>query len=265
MEPKPKHLGPEYGAQFSDSSVVAAYVHRPPYPPDLFDLLASLVVPEYPTLLDLGCGPGPIARSMAERVERIDALDCSAPMIALGKTLPGGDNPRIRWIVGSAEEAQLDPPYGLIVAGASLHWMDWSIVMPRLRSALAPGAVIVIVEEGHVPAPWDAAVGRLCADYSTNRAYQPYDLVEELARRSLFQVAGKQQTAPIPYSQTLEQYIESFHARNGFSRDRMQPQAAADFDQNVRDLMTAHVVAGQVHQQVFASITWGTVPDQVSR
>ena len=34
--PKPTHLQPEYGAQFSDSSVAAAYGFRPPYPEEAY-------------------------------------------------------------------------------------------------------------------------------------------------------------------------------------------------------------------------------------
>ncbi len=43
MLPKPKHLGPEYAAQFADRSVVTAYRHRPPYPAEVFDVLAGLI------------------------------------------------------------------------------------------------------------------------------------------------------------------------------------------------------------------------------
>ena|SRR2546425_3397787 len=37
--PKPKHLGPEYGAQFSDPSVASAYRFRPPYPGEGYTIL----------------------------------------------------------------------------------------------------------------------------------------------------------------------------------------------------------------------------------
>ena len=43
MRAKPKHLGPEYAAQFADQSVAAAYHNRIPYPPDVFAILAGLL------------------------------------------------------------------------------------------------------------------------------------------------------------------------------------------------------------------------------
>src|SRR5205823_213389 len=44
MQPKPDFLGDEIAAAFQDAGVAAAYQHRPPYPPAVFDILATLVV-----------------------------------------------------------------------------------------------------------------------------------------------------------------------------------------------------------------------------
>jgi trans-aconitate methyltransferase len=125
MLPKPKHLGPEYSAQFQDRSVVTAYPNRPPYPAEVFALLASLITDAPRAVLDVGCGDGAIARHLVERVDRLDALDFSEAMIAQGRWLPNGDHPKLYWIAGRAEDALLRSPYALITAGASLHWMDW--------------------------------------------------------------------------------------------------------------------------------------------
>jgi hypothetical protein len=61
MLPKPAHLGPVYGAQFQDRSVADAYAARPPYPPEFFDIVESLLPPagsEPRRILELGCGTG---------------------------------------------------------------------------------------------------------------------------------------------------------------------------------------------------------------
>jgi predicted TPR repeat methyltransferase len=96
---KPEQWASEYAEPFHDRSVVEAYRHRPPYPPEVFDILAGLLnaEPQSPRhVLDVGCGTGYIARYFADRVERLDAVDCSWPMIEQGKRLPNGDHPRIR-------------------------------------------------------------------------------------------------------------------------------------------------------------------------
>src|SRR5215211_1786818 len=100
MQPKPAHLGEAYAAQFSDPSIVAAYHYRPPYPAATFPMLAGLIGSAPRVVLDAGCGTGDIARGLLLFVERIDAVDRSAPMIEAGRLLPSGDDRRLRWIVG---------------------------------------------------------------------------------------------------------------------------------------------------------------------
>jgi SAM-dependent methyltransferase len=254
---KPDHLGPEYGAQFGDPSVVAAYRHRPPYPPAVFDVLVGLIVDEPRAVLDVGTGTGEIARGLAPRVERVDAVDPSPGMIATGQRLPGGDHPHLTWIEGYAENAPIRPPYALVTAGQSLHWLDWPVVMPHFRDALSPHGVLAIVEQREVPHPWDAAVLAVIQRYSTNLKYRPYDLIEELETRGLFRTLGRRETAPAGFGRDVAGYVESFHARNGLSRDRMTAEAAAAFDREVTALVVPYAVGGVLELAVAGVVIWG--------
>lgn len=169
MMPKPKHLAPEYGAQFCDESVADAYPTRPPYPAEVFDVLSSLVRDEPRTVLDLGCGTGDITRVLAPRVDCVDAVDPSPAMLARGRTLPGGDHPRIRWIHAAAETFTYPSPYALAVAAESLHWMEWDVVLPRIGWALRPhGCLALVLGRRFTDEPWTEALGRLIQTYSTN-------------------------------------------------------------------------------------------------
>ncbi|HUC24416.1 MAG TPA: class I SAM-dependent methyltransferase [Streptosporangiaceae bacterium] len=47
-------------------------------------------------MLDIGAGDGALARPLAERVDRVDAVDVSAAMLAAGARQPGGDRPNLR-------------------------------------------------------------------------------------------------------------------------------------------------------------------------
>ncbi len=254
--PKPTHLGPTYAAQFQDAAVVAAYPARPPYPAAVFDLLAALVVGPR-VALDAGCGMGDVARRLAPRMERVDAVDLSAAMVAAGRQQPGGDAANLRWQVAALEEATLAGPYGLAVTGESLHWMDWERALPRLHAALAPGAPLVIVERAEEASPWRGALLRLITRASTNKEYRPYDLVAELERRGLFALVGARRTEPEPFSQSIGAYIESIHSRNGFSRDRMRREDAAAFDDAVAALLAPHTSDGQVTLRIAAELRWG--------
>ena len=116
MQPKPENFGSYYPELFKNQQVVNAYRYRPPYPQEVFTILASLIVDEPRTVLDVGSGSGDIARPLVEFVERIDAVDFSQNMIDMGKQLPNGNHPHLHWIYGKVEEVPLTPPYALITA-----------------------------------------------------------------------------------------------------------------------------------------------------
>ena len=164
--PKPKHLGTEYADQFKDRSVADAYVNYPPYAAEVFQVLDGLIQDEPRIVLDVGCGTGDVARPLATFVERVDAVDPSAAMIEVGRSRDGGDRPNVRWVCQTAEEFAYDTRYSLIVAGASLHWMDWYKVIPRMAGALSRRGYLAIVGgRGIDTAPW---VNDLNTDHSRN-------------------------------------------------------------------------------------------------
>lgn len=262
MQPKPAFLGPQTSSAFQESSVAAAYQHRPPYPAAVFDILADLITDTPRHVLDAGCGTGFLARPLAERVERVDALDVSATMIAQGQRLPGGDSPHLRWIIGRAEDATLDPPYALITAGDSLHWMEWDVVMPRFARLLTPHGYLAILTVGWLPVPWQDALNTLIQRSSTVRDFQPHDPPKDVEARGLFQRMGERHTEPVPFAQSLDAYVESFHGRASFSRERMDPAEAAAFDAELRALVTsfsqdAVESADAVELRLVAEVVWG--------
>jgi SAM-dependent methyltransferase len=259
MQPKPDFLGDEIATAFQDADVAVAYQHRPPYPPAVFDILATLVVDQPRHVLDVGCGTGFLARHLVERVERVDAVDISHAMIEQGQRLPGGDHPRLTWIVGSAEDAALRPPYALIVAGDSLHWMDWSVVLPRFAGMLTPHGYLAILGVDHLPTPWDEALWPLRQRYSAIPNWQYYDLVAGLEERGLFRRVGTQRTAPVRFTQLLATYVESFHGRAAFARARMDPAVATEFDAQVRATVAPYCHDGEtVALQLVTDVVWGT-------
>lgn len=257
MRPKPRHLGPEYGAQFRDESVAEAYPTRPPYPAEVFDVLASLIHDEPRTVLDLGCGTGDIARVLAPRVDRTDAVDPSPAMLARGQALAGGGHSHLHWACAAAEDFTYPAPYALVVAAESLHWMEWEVVLPRIGRALTPsGCLALVLGRDFIAVPWAEHLGPLISSYSTNRDFAPYNLVDELTSRGLFAPEGHLRTAPIPFAQSVAAYVTSFHSRNGLSRDRMGVQAAA-FDAQLTALVQPYAHADRLSFHLVADIVWG--------
>lgn len=257
MIQKPKHLGTQYAEVFKDASVVEAYRHRPPYPVEVFEILNDLITGEPRHVLDVGCGTGFIARNLVNYVDRVDAVDFSRNMLETAKRLPNGDHPRLSWLYGAVEEVELEPPYALITAGESLHWMDWNVVMPRFYQLLSPGAYLAMIGHDTPPAPWYDALREIIPRYSTNKDFQAYNLVDILQQHGLFQMVGQKITAPVPFVQSVDDYIESFHSRNGFSKERMGAQQAEAFDKEAREILLKTYSEGVMNLQVVGHVVWG--------
>lgn len=255
--PKPKGLGPEYGAQFGDPSVADAYPTRPPYPLEVFDILRRLIQDASPRVLDLGCGTGDISRGLAPHGIWMDAVDPSAAMLARGQALPGGQHPNIHWIASTAEDFSYPASYALVVSAESLHWMDWYVVLPCIqRSLTAQGRLAIVLGRGFREEPWRNDIQRLITQYSTNREFERYDLLRELAKRKLFKLEQYIQTQPVPFSQTVDAYVESFHSRNGLSRDRMGSSATA-FDEELKTSIGRYQPQAVLQFELIAELAWG--------
>ena len=257
MKPKPDHLGLKYAEQFKDSSVVEVYQHRLPYADEAINKLIALAIDKPRAILDVGCGTGDLARRLVSQVERVDAVDFSSSMIDKGKTLPEGDNHNLNWIFGRAEEVELLPPYALITAGESLHWMEWDIVLPLFLRILAPHGYLALVTRDTEDNSWDDRLQDLINRFSTNQEYLPYDLVEELELRHLFQPCGLLVTEPILIEQSGEDYVQSLHSRNGFSKERMGEEAVMVFDEEARKVISPFLQDGQLILSAVSIVVWG--------
>lgn len=72
-------------------------------------------------------------------------------------------------------------------------------------------------------------------------------------------------TTPIPFNQSTDAYVESFHSSNGFSRERMEFDSAMAFDAAVREIAAPWCLDGIVHGEVVGTVIWGKpTPDQTS-
>jgi SAM-dependent methyltransferase len=228
MDPKPPGWDLQYASVFQEPHVVASYPNRPPYPQAIIDELARIGG----SAVDAGCGTGELARRLASLVERVDAVDVSAPMLELAQTLPGAE--RVHWVHGGIETAVLDPPYALVVAGDSVHWFDWSVALPRIFE-LAPRFAVVSRN-------WfdgaDALVARLRPVYAAhgwNKDFRPLDPVTELERRGLLRIVDRFAAPPDPWYPTQDEVVALHFSQSGFARERLADPAA--FERELRDAL----------------------------
>jgi SAM-dependent methyltransferase len=125
---------------------------RPGYPADLFDWLAS-VVPRHETALDTATGSGQAAWGLADRFDRVIALDVSAEQLRHARP-----HPRVAYRLGRAEECGLpDASVDLVVAAAAIHWFDLPRFYREVRRVGREGGVVAAwtYHVAHVDAPLD--------------------------------------------------------------------------------------------------------------
>ena len=245
-------------AVFGRTGVADAYRHRPPYPPEVFDILERIIADRPRRVLDIGAGDGALARPLARRVDHVDALDISAAMVEAGRRRPGGQQRNLRWIVGAAETAELGGRYALVTAGASLHWMTWKPTLARLAEAMTGHAVLAIVEHGPRDPPWRAELAEVIARHSRNPNFDPsFSLPDALAAEGLLEITGRATTAPVPFRQPLASFVEQFHSTASLAREWMPAEESAAFGRAVADIAAPYAVGGLLEMDVVAQLAWG--------
>ena len=115
----------------------AAY--RPTYPPALFEVLAAL--PRRRRLaLDCATGNGQAAIGLAERFERVLAIDASREQLASARP-----HPRIEYRVARAEDTGAESgSVDLVSAAQAVHWFDFDRFYAEVRRVLAPGGAVAL-------------------------------------------------------------------------------------------------------------------------
>ena len=256
---RPRQYWDDYASRFKNRSLAEAYELRPPYPEEMYKILLNLLGESRRKVLDVGCGPGKIARLLIDHVDGVDAVDFSQEMIRVGKSLINGNHPDLRWINGRVEEVPLYPPYDMVTAGASIHWMEWSVIFPRFKEMLTTDGYLVIIDgDRPIGSPWHDAELSLIHKYSTNRHHAQIDLIQELVNRRHLHLIGDKYTTPIRFSQPIIDYVQSFHSRESMSKEHMGAENVRAFDTELSHILSDFVDdKGLLSFQLEARVSWG--------
>jgi SAM-dependent methyltransferase len=105
-------------------------------------------------VLDLGCGPGQLARAFAPLCGGVLAVDPEPEMLRVAAEASEGIT-GIRFRQGSSYDLSPAlvadvPPLRLAVIGRAFHWMDRADTLARLDTLLAPDGAVVLVSS-HQP------------------------------------------------------------------------------------------------------------------
>lgn len=244
------------GTSFQSSEVVDLYLYRPPYPQQIFDLIVALS-PKTEHLLDLGCGHGKIARPMSRHFQRVTAIDPSAEMMTLGKSLDHGQAANLTWIEGLAETAPLSGPYDTVVAALSIHWMAHDTLFPRLAMHLKTPHLFAVVEgDGPYDPPWQDDWVRFHEKWVPKLTGAPFQPDKGRTFWTMYEtfvtVQDRYDVISDPLHQSIEDFILCQHSRDTFAISKLG-QNREEFDDELRAILRPFADAHDMLE--FRSIT----------
>ncbi|MEV6349452.1 methyltransferase domain-containing protein [Actinoplanes sp. NPDC051851] len=130
-----------------------------------FDLVGRITTETPRAVVDLGCGPGELTRTLAGRWPgaRITGIDSSPEMIEKASAEPGP----VAFRLGDVNDWRPEPETDVVVTNAVLQWVpDHPALLVRWISSLPAGATLAMQVPGNFRNPghravWDLAEGPL--------------------------------------------------------------------------------------------------------
>ena len=158
------------------------------------DLLARLPADDPAAVVDLGCGPGNLSRTLARRWPRarVEGIDSSPEMVT--RAVADNTDDRLTFTVRDIREWRPAEPVDVLVSNATLQWVPGHLdLLPALVGAVRPGGWFAF----QVPGNFGDRTHTAMADVATSRRWsQKFDGREraqpavETPARYLEQLAG---------------------------------------------------------------------------
>jgi SAM-dependent methyltransferase len=134
------------------------------------------LLPEGATdVLEIGAGTGILTRLLAERVDRLTAVEPDDRMRAV---LAGAD-PRVDLLAGTAEEIPAGASsFDVVIAQSAWHWVDESRAVPEVARVLRPGGRLSLVWTGP-----DRSVDWMRSLWAGGIIFSPEEVAEQDSHR----------------------------------------------------------------------------------
>ncbi|MEM7364687.1 MAG: class I SAM-dependent methyltransferase [Pseudomonadota bacterium] len=255
------------GQSFQTKEAAEYYKYRPEYPGGLFQKLYDLS-PRHGRALDLGCGNGKVAREIASVFDWVTAVDVSAAMLKVARELQGTSTQNIRWVCQNAEEIDgSDGPYDLIVAAASIHWMDHEVLFPRLLNHVAVDHVFAVVDGDGAHQPpwqhdWDSFLTKWIYDltgehYEPDRDDSSYAL--RMTRHNEWLDIENEFHFEHDVVQSIDEFVGCQLSRDTFAPARLG-ERVSEFTEELRQILFKHADgSGMLKYRVVTAVETGKI------
>jgi SAM-dependent methyltransferase len=233
---------------------------RLPYSPAVADVFEhALGLDGRGRLLDVGCGPGTVARRLAHLFEAVVGLDPDAGMLAEAERLANDQEvANATWVRLRAEEL----PAGLgrfrvVTFAQSFHWMDRPRVAGVVRTMLEPDGVVVHVDSAHRDLEWEpplpeAAIEELRTRWlgKDRRAGQSVRNTSPSGEPDVFAAAGfaAPDVVAVPDRRLLERTIDDLVAErlaSSGTAPHLFGERLAEFERELREILAAATPSGR--------------------
>jgi len=121
-------------------------------------------------VMDLGCGPGQLARAFAPYVQDVLALDPEPEMLRAARDAWGGVS-NIEWREGSSTDlSEALGRFRMVCMGRSFHWMGRAETLRQLDRLIEAEGAVVLLHDTHSQVPdnaWYAGYRAILDRYAT--------------------------------------------------------------------------------------------------
>jgi len=259
--PQTHPIVPDYPADSFAGTAESYARYRVPYPQDLIDdLRARAGITSDGRLLDLACGTGQVALSMAPYFREVWAVDREPDMVAVGRraaTACGAGN--VVWKVGRAED--LAAPAGvfeLITIGNAFHRLNRRLVGRKAMEWLGPGGSLAVMGSSSLwtgREDWQSiaidVVRRWTPEEPTverRESDQPRETFEEALRFAGFSEI-EEHTFPVPYVWSLDAFVGYLYSLSGVSK-RVLGNRAEKMEADLRQTLLSYDASGRYSETI---------------
>ena len=232
---------------------------RPPYADLLIRRVAAACgLRRDDRVLDLGCGPGPLAVAFARFAGEVVAVDPEPEMLQAAAANAAAAGVAIRLVQGSSYD--LDATFGrfrLVAIGRAFHWMDRADTLARLDRLIEADGAVALFADRHPDVPDN----RWRQDYEAlvNR-YVEGDSIRSL-RKSVAWVRHEAVLLDSPFSHlerisvierrrvSVDSLVHRVRSMSTTSADGLGPRTEA-LAAEIRAAMSRQAIEGQITEVV---------------